>query len=121
MVVRIGFKKTISISGIMIATGLSLAVIFPTLLISIIGFLIVGFGVSAVVPLVYSEAGRSKIVSPGMALAAVSSIGFLGFLIGPPLIGIVAGLFSLRISFLIISVIGIAVVLMVRGKNNSPE
>ena len=56
-----------------------------------------------------------------MALAAVSSIGFLGFLIGPPLIGIVAGLFSLRISFLIISVIGIAVVLMVRGKNNSPE
>ena len=35
---------------------------------------------------------------------------FLGFLIGPPLIGIVAGLFSLRISFLIIAVIGMIVV-----------
>lgn len=116
VVERIGFKKTISISGIMIATGLSIAVIFPTLIVSIIGFLIVGFGVSAVVPLVYSEAGRSKIVSPGMALAAVSSIGFLGFLIGPPLIGIVAGLFSLRISFLIIAIIGVLVVLMARRK-----
>jgi MFS family permease len=47
-----------------------------------------------------------------MALAAVSSIGFFGFLIGPPMIGIVAGLSSLRISFLIIAVIGIIVVLI---------
>jgi MFS family permease len=121
VVARVGFKKTIIISGIMISTGLSLAVIFPTLIISIIGFLIVGFGVSAVVPLVYSEAGRSKIVSPGMALAAVSSIGFLGFLIGPPLIGIVAGLFSLRISFLIIAVIGIVVAVIVKSGDKTPS
>ena len=107
---RLGFRKTIRISGLLIAAGLSIAVIFPYVLPSILGFLIVGFGVSSVVPLVYSEAGKSKRMSPGIALAAVSSIGFLGFLIGPPLIGIVAGLFSLRISFLIIAVIGMIVV-----------
>ena len=105
-------QKTIRISGLLIATGLGLAVVFPYLSTAITGFFIVGFGVSSVVPLVYSEAGRSKIVSPGVALAAVSSIGFLGFLIGPPMIGIVAGLFSLRISFLIISIIGIVVMII---------
>jgi len=111
---RFGFKRTIQISGLLIATGLGIAVLFPYVATAIIGFFIVGFGVSSVVPLVYSEAGKSKKVAPGIALAAVTSIGFLGFLIGPPLIGIVAGLFNLRISFLIIAIIGIIVVLVVR-------
>jgi len=114
IVSRFGFKRTIQISGLLIATGLGIAVLFPYVATAIIGFFIVGFGVSSVVPLVYSEAGRSKKVPPGIALAAVTSIGFLGFLIGPPLIGIVAGLFNLRISFLIIAIIGIIVVLVVR-------
>ena len=118
---RLGFKKTIQISGLLIATGLGIAVALPYVATAIAGFFIVGFGVSSVVPLVYSEAGKSKLVSPGIALAAVSSIGFLGFLFGPPLIGIVAGLSSLRISFLIIGVIGIMVVLIVGAlKGNKP-
>ena len=106
---RIGFHKTIFYSGMLIATGLSIAVIFPYVATAIFGFLIVGFGVSSVIPLVFSEAGKSTTTSPGMALAAVSSVGFLGFLVGPPLIGIVAGAFSLRISFLIIACIGVLV------------
>jgi MFS family permease len=112
---RFGFTTTIRLSGILIAAGLGIAVSFPYITTAITGFLIVGFGVSSVVPLVYSQAGKSRTVSPGMALAAVSSIGFLGFLIGPPLIGIVAGFFSLRISFLIIAIIGLIVV-FIAGK-----
>lgn len=113
VVARIGFTRTIVLSGCLIASGLLLAVAFPSLGSAIAGFLIVGFGVSSVVPLVYSQAGRSKKVSPGIALAAVSSVGFLGFLIGPPLIGLVAGLFGLRISFLGVALMGILVALMV--------
>jgi hypothetical protein len=48
-------------------------------------------------------------MSPGVALAAVSTIGFLGFLSGPPLIGLVAGATSLKISFLIIAFMGLSV------------
>jgi MFS family permease len=59
---------------------------------------------------VYSAAGRSKVLSPGVALAAVSTIGFLGFLIGPPLIGLVAGATSLRVSFTIIALMGLSIV-----------
>jgi predicted MFS family arabinose efflux permease len=113
--VQIGFKRTIQVSGLLIATGLGITVALPYLLSSIIGFLLVGFGVSSVVPLVYSEAGKSKTLSPGIALAAVSSIGFLGFLIGPPLIGVVAGFAGLRTSFIIIAAMGLSVALIARS------
>lgn len=111
---RLKFMKTIFFSGLLIAAGLLIAVIWPAVTPSIIGFLLVGFGVSSVIPLIYSEAGKSKTVAAGMALTAVSSIGFLGFLIGPPLIGVVAGAFSLRISFLLIAIIGLLIAGIIR-------
>ncbi len=76
---------------------------YPALLRS---FLLVGAGVSSVVPLVYSAAGRSKVLSPGVALAAVSTIGYLGFLVGPPFIGFIAQAFNLRVSLGLIAVLG---------------
>ena len=114
---KLQFSRTIFFSGILITSGLLLAVLIPNVLPAIIGFLIVGFGVSSVIPLIYSEAGKSKTTSAGMALTAVSSIGFLGFLFGPPLIGIVAGMFSLRISFLLIAFIGLLIAVMIRYSN----
>jgi len=106
---RFGLKRTLQISGMLTATGLLVAVIFPYLYTALAGFLLVGFGVSSVVPLVYSAAGRSKTMSPGVALAAVSTIGFMGFLFGPPVIGFIAGLASLRASFTLIAAMGICV------------
>ncbi|WP_187262984.1 MFS transporter [Pontibacter beigongshangensis] len=109
---RVGLRRILQWSGILIALGLMIAVLFPYLWSSILGFLLVGFGVSSVVPLVYSAAGKSTVMSPGMALAAVSTIGFLGFLLGPPVIGLVAGATSLRVSFTIIAVMGLCVTLV---------
>ena len=106
---RLGGRRVIQLSGLLTATGLSVAVALPTLPTALLGFLLVGFGTSAVVPLVYSAAGRSTHMSAGMALAAVSTIGFTGFLLGPPLIGFVAGASSLRVSFGLIAVMGLAV------------
>jgi MFS family permease len=67
----------------------------------------IGLGVSSVVPLAYSLAGKSKTMQPGLALAAVSSIGFLGFLIGPPIIGFIAELLSLRWSLILVALLGL--------------
>lgn len=110
---RLRFQRTIFFSGLLIATGLCIAVLFPLLPTAILGFILVGFGVSSVIPLVYSEAGKSTSTSAGMALTAVSSIGFLGFLMGPPVIGVIAGAFSLRISFALIAFMGLLVSLIV--------
>ncbi len=106
---HIGFKKIMVLCGISTTAGLLIAVLFPFVWPAIIGMFLVGIGVSPAIPLVFSAAGKFKILSPPVAIAAVSSIGMIGLLIGPPLIGFIAGLTSLRISFLILSFFGIAV------------
>lgn len=109
---RFGLKRTLQVSGTLTATGLLIAVFFPYMLTAVLGFMLVGAGVSSVVPLVYSTAGKSGTMSPGVAIAAVSTIGFVGFLIGPPVIGFVAGAFSLRVSFMLIAAMGVCVVIV---------
>lgn len=103
---RFGVIKVIGISGVMIAAGLSFSVAFPTFVPAMLGFALAGFGVSSVIPLCYSIAGRSKTMPPSLAIAAVSSIGFFGFLIAPPLIGLIAHHSSLRVSFMMIACVG---------------
>ncbi|SHM56355.1 MFS transporter [Mucilaginibacter sp. OK098] len=109
---RFGLKRTLQVSGSLTASGLLVAIIFPYFYTAMAGFLLVGAGVSSVVPMVYSAAGRSKTMSAGVALAAVSTIGFIGFLVGPPVIGFIAGLATLRASFAFIAVMGISVVVL---------
>jgi MFS family permease len=109
---RWGIKRILQASGLLTCTGLLIAIGFPTLIPALIGFLLVGAGVSSVIPLVYSAAGRSKILTPGVALAAVSTIGYLGFLFGPPFIGFIAQAFNLRVSLGLIAVLGSIITLM---------
>ena len=109
----IGRKRTLQLSGLFVLAGLLISVLFPYLVTATIGFLIVGLGVSSVIPTVYSTAARSAKTSPGMALAGVSSIGFLGFLIGPPLIGYIAQVSSLQYSFGVVALFGLCVTIMV--------
>ncbi len=109
---KIGRKKMLQISGLLMAGGMGIAVLFPYMASATFGLLLVGFGVSSVVPLVYSAAGRSTTMSAGMALAAVSSISFIGFLIGPPLIGIVAQMADLRYSFAVVAVLAFCTTLL---------
>jgi MFS family permease len=113
MTSKIGRKRLLQICGIMISTGLYTAVIFPYLITSTIAFMLVGLGVSSIVPSVYSAAGRHSKVPPGIALATVASVSFLGFLMGPPMIGYISQAAGLRYSFAVIGIFGIGVTLLV--------
>lgn len=108
---KFGLKTTLQLSGALSALGLLTVVIFPTLWPAIIGFMFVGAGISSVVPMVYSAAGKSTTMKPGAAIAAVSTISFTGFLVGPPVIGFLSGLFTLQIAFLFLVAMGVCVVL----------
>lgn len=110
---KIGRKQLMQICGVMISTGLFTAVIFPHLIPATLAFMLVGLGVSSIVPTVYGTAGKHPTIPPGIALATVSSVSFLGFLMGPPLIGYIAEAFGLRYSFAVIGVFGIGISLMV--------
>lgn len=90
-----------------------LAVLFPHPVVAIIGFVMVGLGVSCIVPMVFQMAGRSTTMSSGTALASISSIGYLGFLLVPPLIGFIAQAAGLRWSFGLIALLGALIVVLV--------
>ncbi len=113
LVRKYGVKKVLIISGIVITSGLYSAVLFPYLIPCTIAFMVVGFGVSNVVPIIFSVAGNNTEVPTGIALNIVSSISFLGFLIGPPLIGFIAESTSLKYSFAIIGVFGVLISVLV--------
>ena len=113
LVRKYGARKVLMTSGIIISCGLYTAVLFPYLIPCTIAFMMVGFGVSNVVPIIISVAGKNEKVPTSIALTIVSSISFLGFLMGPPLIGFIAELTSLKHSFAIIGVFGIFITILV--------
>ncbi|MBK6935950.1 MAG: MFS transporter [Chitinophagaceae bacterium] len=104
-----GRKRMVQLSGLLIFAGMMIAVLIPSVITATAGFMIVGFGVSSIIPLMYSTAGKIKEVASGIAIATVSGIGFFGFLMGPPLIGYIAQLAGLQYSFAAIAFLGIAI------------
>ena len=110
---RFGKRRVLQVSGILMGSGLLISVFFPTLVICTMAFMLIGIGVACTVPTVYSVAGQHKTINPGVALAMVSSISFLGFLLGPPLIGYIAEIFDLRYSYATFAVFGYILTLMV--------
>ena len=113
LVTKYGVKNLLQMSGIFISTGLFISIIFPFIVPATIGFLLVGLGTSSVVPLTFSLAGKSTKMEAAAALSALSTIGFLGFLIGPPFNGFIAQIAGLRWSFTLIGLIGLATSFMV--------
>jgi MFS family permease len=113
LVTRLGIKTVLKFSGIFIFGGLLLAVLLPYIVTAQLGFILVGFGVSCVVPMVFSLAGKSKNMSSSSALASISTVGYLGFVLVPPLVGFIAQTANLRVSFGIIALFGGVIVYLV--------
>jgi MFS family permease len=121
LVTRFGIKPILYYSGFLIFVGLLVSVLLPQPITAGIGFVMTGLGVSCIVPLVFSLAGRSTAFNSGTAIASVSTIGYLGFLLVPPVVGFIAEVAGLRWSFGIISLLGLLIVWMVRGIKENDE
>jgi len=111
---RWGTRKIIQINGLLIASGLLVSVAFPFIPSALAGFILIGIGVSTVVPLVYSMAAQTETMGSGMAITAVSTIGFTGFLLGPPLIGYISEWLSLRWAFGLVALLGLVMSMLIR-------
>lgn len=110
---RFGRKTILQISGVLIFIGMGVSVILPNIIMATLGFMLVGLGVACVIPAVYSVSGQNGKVPPGIALAMVSSVSYLGFLMGPPLIGYIAELANLRYSYAIVGITGLMISVLV--------
>ena len=91
--------------GLLAAVGLIVALIYPEPVVVILGFAAVGAGLSVIIPLTFSAAGNVPGISSGVGIAGVATIGYAGFLAGPPLIGLLAEATSLQLSLFVIAVL----------------
>ena len=81
-------------------------------LINSFGFMLVGLGISCVVPTIYSLVGAKSHTPIGIALSILSSISFIGSLVAPLLIGAVSKAFDMAQAYLVIGVLGLCILLM---------
>lgn len=111
----LGGRRLIRIGGVVAAGGILLAMVLHTVPAALIGFGLVGIGVATIAPIVYSTAGRSRLIPPGTAIAAATTIGYLGFMAGPPVIGLTAGLTGLRWALTVVVAMLGAMVMLARS------
>lgn len=86
-------------------TGILLLLYAPWPGFSLIGFGLMGLGLSVIVPIIFSAVGRCKTVDPGVGVAFVSTFGYVGLLMGPPLIGIAAHNIGLLVALNVVIVL----------------
>jgi hypothetical protein len=96
-------------SGALAALGFAVGLGVGTVPSAVAGFAALGLGLAGVVPTVFRAGADHPGVSTGPALAAVSSLGYLGFLAGPPIIGAIAQLTSLRLASGVLVLAGLVV------------
>lgn len=98
-----GGLKIVVGGGLISALGFVLSVAAPTQLLAFVGFLLVGLGASNMVPVLFTAAGRQTRLPPSHAIAAITTIGYSGMLIGPAAIGFVAQHWNLGAGFILVA------------------
>lgn len=109
---RLGQARVLQLGGVLAAAGIVLAVAVPSPVAGVVGFLLVGLGLSCGFPLAISAAGESGPGSGSAEIAAVSVIGYLGFLLGPPLVGLLAEVVGLGTAMLTVAASSVGLALL---------
>ncbi len=99
---RLGQTRLVAIGGITAGGGMLVAALAPTLPLTVAGFVLVGLGLANVFPIAVAEAGA---LGGAQGVAVASTVGYCGFLVGPPLIGFLADSTSLPIALTSIAVL----------------
>lgn len=103
----IGPVNMTRISGVVAAVGALLAVAGGTFWFSLLGFALMGVGYATIVPMAFSRAASEQGMSAGTAIASVATFGYGGMLLGPPIIGGLAELTSIRAAFGVLIVLAV--------------
>lgn len=92
---KVGAARMVRVSALMAAAGTAVALAVPSPYVAIAAFIFAGLGIGNVAPVLFAGGGRLEPDAPGRGIAAVSTLGYTGFLAGPPLIGFAAQLTNL--------------------------
>lgn len=109
LIPRLGNRRIV-VSGALVAfLGVLTALLVKSPIVAIIGFSFVGLGFSCIVPVLFSASAKTPGLSSGAGIAAVATLGYTGFLIGPPFIGWLADATSLSLAMGVVAVLSLTV------------
>jgi MFS family permease len=112
---RVGVSRLVRVASLTAFTGFAGLIASTVPAVALVSCAIIGLGAAAIVPLAWSTAARAQPQSPGTAIAAVATMGYLGFLAGPVMIGGLASLIGLRLALCGAAVVVLAVALLARA------
>ena len=98
---RFGQQKTMWIGGGLSAVGFMIVIAVPSIYVACAGYVLIGIGLSNLVPIIFSAAGRAG-ATPAIGVSMAATAGYAGFLIGPPIIGFCADMLGIRIAFVLL-------------------
>lgn len=102
-----GPARTARLAGITAAIGAGLAVGIASYPAALVGFVLMGVGYAVIMPLAFSRATSDPILSPGKAVASLATLGYGGLLMGPPVIGFIAEISSIRVGFAVLTALAV--------------
>jgi len=118
LLARVSPRTVLPVLAVVATVGMTMALIVGGPAVALLGFVTLGIGVALVVPAAFTAAGRLPGVHPGAAVAVVSSIGFVGFVAGPPLIGHLADAASLAVALALLPILTGVIALVVRASRS---
>lgn len=101
---KMGSLKTI-LYGTLMAFLAYLFIISSQFYMSVLGFGLLGLGLSVIIPEVYRVAGNTQNLETSFAISIVSGIGFIGFLVGPVVLGAISNCSNLVMSYVFLAVL----------------
>jgi hypothetical protein len=115
----LGKKGVVQLGGLFIFVGFFLSALFGNsfetmtlkIIVNSLGFMLVGLGISCMVPTIYSFVGEKSKTPVGIALTILSSISFIGSLIAPLLIGSITQTFNIKYAYMVVGVLGLCIFL----------
>lgn len=105
---KIGASKTLFFGGLLATGGILLASFSSNIWISTIGFAVAGFGLSAVFPFLFSSASREG----ALPLASVATLGYIGGIAAPPVMGFLVETLNLSYAIGFLSIVTFTIALL---------
>lgn len=115
-----GKQRVLQLSGAFIFIGFFTSALLGSTVDSMVlkvivnsfGFMLVGLGISSMVPTIYSLVGAKSKTPVGIALTILSSISFIGSLVAPLLIGAISQAFNMEYAYMVVGLLGLCILLM---------
>lgn len=104
VIARIGDRHTMFWGGLLAIAGNVILLTAPSVSLALLGFLLIGLGASNTVPVLFRQAGAQTVMPTGLAIAAVTTVGYAGVLVGPAGVGFAAQAIGLPGAFWVLTI-----------------